>query len=55
MAWLQHGVGTVTETTSPEVILALQISGACVVCWFTGYASGSVVRAMRRLMGKGAR
>jgi len=38
-----------------EVNSALLVVGACVLCWFTGYAAGYVVRTIRRLLGNAAR
>ena len=32
--------------------LALKVAGICVICWFTGYGYGSVVRNWRRIFSK---
>lgn len=40
---------------SPEVTLAAQVAGACVIAWVTGYGYGSVVRHYRRIFGKASR
>jgi len=41
--------------TGDEVTLAVQVVGACIVCWFLGLGSGAVVQAVRRLLGNAAR